>query len=130
MKINVKNQEKIQRVLDDIQLRAQVRTLTAGEILHVAQQAEERLSNVGLSLEMKRNARLTFGKCGSFPSSYKYLAVGTVGVIERFASGWFVVDLRRDGCEGHNYFQFTPEQKQRISERAVDLAANYDAFCE
>ena len=130
MKINVNNREKLNRELDAVQRRAQVRTLTAAEILRVSQQAEQRLSDVGLSAQLKRGAQLRFGMCGPFPSAYKYPASGTVGTLERFASGWFVVDLHRGDCDGHNYFRLTPEQQQRISERAVDLAADYDSFCK
>lgn len=130
MKINVENLKKLQEELDAVQRRAQVRRFIAYQVRDIARRAEQRLSDVGLSAQLKRGAQLRFGMCGPFPSAYKYPATGTVGTLERFASGWFVVDLHRGDCDGHNYFRFTPEQQQRISERAVDLAADYDSFCK
>lgn len=97
MKINVLNKEKVEKEIKSTESRAQVRFISYEDINDAINHIEKRLSNlmhkkdwVGLKFLIDPNAQ-------TFPGSYKGVPESTQVVLERCASGWFVVRCFR-GC--------------------------------
>lgn len=72
----------------------------------------------------RKGASLTFRPAGPSASAYKYRAITTLIVIERRATGWFLVNVQRDEVfakQGGIYaMRITPEQRDEIARRAVE----------
>jgi hypothetical protein len=94
MKINVKNETKLQAELDKLQAKCNARTKSADDIQAIATQAEERLESMGFPKNARVGATCLSYEAG-LPQSYKYQAETTLIGLERGVSGWFVIRLVR-----------------------------------
>lgn len=125
MKINVKNSAKISAVLDELQKRARERTISADYVQFVAIEAEKRLAKNELAKYQRTGARVIYGY-HEFRSGYKYTAYGTIIVLERFAAGWFLIDVKRDNCMyGRNSIIYNDKQRKIIAEKAIASASRF-----
>lgn len=97
MKINVSNKEKISTAIKDIEgSLVSARTLDAEMVESMVERIEEKLSSL---LPKKDWTKLRFEidcYAQSFPGSYNGAPESTQFTLERFRSGWFVVDIIRD----------------------------------
>ena len=100
MKINLQNDEKLNKAIDAVESRARARCISAHHIQSSVKQIETTLRHMlhkkdwsGVRFEIDPNAQ-------SFPSSYKGTPESTQVIVERFPSGWFVIGLGRDICKG------------------------------
>jgi hypothetical protein len=120
MKVNVKDKEKVQEVLDYAQRRSKKRTVTVRNIDLMIADLEENLAVMlpkalwkGLRFRLNYNAQ-------KFPNAYKWMPEATIVYLERFASGWFVTNAQRSYCENSKVIllnEFSETQKEKILER-------------
>jgi hypothetical protein len=96
MRINLKNDGKIRDVLASVNGTASAHTFTsASDIAPGLAMAESELKSLGLRKPSWTNAQITIHSPGPTASAYRYDAIGTRVILERGASGWFMVDASR-----------------------------------
>lgn len=96
MKINIKNTEKIQAALENVQKLATARTLGAGQILSVVEHAERKMQSAGIAKSHLVGAVINITGGEISERSYKYKYGTTVATIRREVSGWFMVHCERE----------------------------------
>lgn len=118
MKINVKDEKKVQEALNKVQSRTSVREFSAADVADEARRAEKELSRLQLSKRERQHARWRAGH-ENMPAAYGYRARGTIVVLERGATGWFLISASRDDCEGvmQNGLQLTESHVEAIVAR-------------
>jgi len=125
MKINVNNTDKLNTAINEIEgSRVSVRTITAEDIADAIKSAEKRLSALMPKTHWKGVKLSVDLHASTFPASYNGTPESTQFVVERSASGWFVVDIKRYKCKGPSekaVFTFTGEQKEKMVEFAKTL---------
>lgn len=96
-KINIKNEEQVKSLLDQVQKRAKARTQNFEYIKQVTEKAERMLDDLNLKNEFKKGAVIDIRPNGVV-RSYGYKAEGTYVKITRGARDWFVTDCDRYTC--------------------------------
>lgn len=98
MKINLKNREKIESVLDQVQHRAKTRTISYEDIYETIERIEQRLELRLLKEDwrgLKFNVDLGAQR---FPEAYRGKPMSTQFQVERGSKAWFVTNISRAGC--------------------------------
>lgn len=126
IKVTAVNLEAISAQLEEVNGKATTHTYTAQEILALADQAGDAyLKSLGLPKTMWAGARLTALSGDACPKAYKYPRKATLAVLERRASGWFLVRLAADTVYpqgGYVQVRVTSEQKAEAVRRfAADI---------
>jgi hypothetical protein len=97
MKINVSNKEKINTAIKGFEGNlVSVRTLDADMVESMVERIEEKLSCLLLKKDWINLRFKVDYHAQSFPGSYNGTPESTQFTLERFRSGWFVVDINRD----------------------------------
>ena len=123
MKINITNEAKLAEAINKAQKRAKTRTIEAKDVRAAVEKIEKELripkkSMVGIQAEIDANAQ-------DFPKAYKYSPESTVVDVERTASGWVVIDIRRDKTHGKYkeiLLSLTDDAKAALAERFAVLS--------
>ena len=125
MKINIKNKDKIEAILDEVNGKSERHTFTtAVRIQMLLEAVENRLRNSNL---VKKDMIGTFviatsGKPVS--SSYKYERRATRVEFERTSTGWFMTRVRpieiRPNEGGAVHIHLTWEQLNKIQDRSIE----------
>ena len=101
IKINVKNQEKVEKLLDDVQKKSRTRTISYQDILDAVEDIEKKFNMC--SKKSKIGLKVFFNKhMQKFPNAYKYTPRGTEVILEYFSSGFFITKISREFC-GKSY---------------------------
>lgn len=125
MKINVTDSDKIAAALAKTQKRAQVRTLHRTDVLQAAERAELKLEALKIPKKDRPGTSAYYGY-EKFPSSYKWSPEGTLIALERFPTGWFLVDVVRARCDiGRNRLDLTVHQRDIVIANALTDAAKF-----
>jgi len=96
MKINVKNTEKLNEAISNLEGQSYARTMTANNVQTGIKKIEQALKILAIKSEWKGcKFRITNG--GHISSSYFGVPFSTFAVVEYFSSGWFVTDIYRAG---------------------------------
>ena len=101
MKINVTATEKLVAAISAVEgSRVSARTITAEDIQTEVSRIERKLETLmakkdwaGVVVSCDINAQ-------TFPASYNGRPESTKFTVERFASGWFVTEIKRGYCNG------------------------------
>jgi len=123
MKINLKNEEKVNPLLKEVERRAQVRTV--GDLENFLNKTEDlfkkmdsmlpKKDQVGIVVDIDINAQ-------NFPVCYMNRGnpESTHISIKRFPSGWFIIDCGRYGC-----VSWTRRYNIRLSEEQKRIAIEH-----
>lgn len=116
MKINVKNEKQINEALN--QVNAKVRNADHQSVKAIVWQIEKKLQEKGLPKKLWEGLSF-FGDINaqSFPNAYKWTPESTQFKLQRFASGWFMVDAQRMHCKERMVTMacaLNDEQKQAV----------------
>lgn len=111
IKIDEKNKEKIQAVIDQVQLKARVRTISVEDIMAEPANIESHLgltkkALVGVSASIDLNAQ-------KFTSRYKGIPESTQFGLEYTKSGWVLTYVARLAVEGNKH-------TIRLTEQAIE----------
>jgi hypothetical protein len=101
-KINVKDADKLQKALDEVQKNCRARLLDIEDILYAARRAEATLENLAIPKKAWRGCRVVI-EPERVTNNYDGRADGTGVTIERTATGWYVVSLGREQCRRKAY---------------------------
>jgi hypothetical protein len=105
MKINIKNENKIDSALQDVNGKAVSHTYSAQDVRRLAIAAETELKSRGIDATQRKGAIYKASGAGPAAASYQYRVITTMVKLERGARDWFLVDAERD--------QARPKQKER-----------------
>jgi hypothetical protein len=97
MKINIKNRDKIQAALDSVNGRAVSHVMSASDVSDIAARADRKLSESGIPIKSRRGVRAQHVPAGpgkSYARKGRHVVTNNV-VLERGASGWFLVSCER-----------------------------------
>ena len=112
MKINLNDNCKLQKVLDDAQARAKKRCYDTVKIRHIGSAFLKSLRDRGLSLDDCRGCRIYFGGGHYNPFGKVY---GTIGTIEVGSGGsLFLVELMRGRCDGRRSAELTDRARHSL----------------
>ena len=122
IKITLANAAKINAALDAANGKATSHTIRAcSEVIAIADDAEARLSVLPKS--ERKGATLVHIPAGPSASAYKYAAATTRIVIERRATGWFLLGAERvevyPRATQRDIMTISPAQRDEIARRAV-----------
>jgi len=96
IKIDPKNCEKIVQALAEVNGRASAHVFEFySQIARLAETAEKALAEFGVPKISRKGAVYTAESGEKLPSAYKYCAQATSVVIERGASAWYIVEIKR-----------------------------------
>lgn len=96
MKINVTNTEKLRAAIDAVEgSRVSARTLYPHDVQRAVDDIEKRLSGMMLKKDWLGAAFCVDVHAQDFPNAYKGRPESTIFTVQRFASGWFITDIRR-----------------------------------
>jgi len=95
MKINTKDNKKIELAIKKAEGKASVRTLDEIDIEIAANAAETKLDKLGIPIKQRKGCRV-FIDPGKVPGAYKYRAEGTFVTIERGSKDWFMILVQRE----------------------------------
>jgi hypothetical protein len=98
MKINTTNIEKVNQAIAATEGRATARTITADDVEEAIETIEKRLSLLLLKKDWKGLKFAVDSNAQVFPGAYKHTPYSTHFVLERGASGWFIIELHRSVC--------------------------------
>ena len=98
MKINLKDTEKLEKALADVQKGCRERTYTAKDIQDMGAKVMSTLTRYGVGRKAAVGCAAYFGYNHAMPRSYKYPVMGTVGKISVAPSGLFLTELSRSRC--------------------------------
>ena len=101
MKVNIKNTEKIKAALAAAQPRARERLASVHDVRKAVEQIEARLKCLQVPKKAWLGIRIIDQRLERFAGAYKWLPEATHFTVERFTTGWFLVDAKRSGCEGN-----------------------------
>ena len=102
MKINVKNRDKVEAALDEVQSGCKSRLLTSADVTHAVAKAEREREKLGIPRKAMIGSRI-FILPEAVPRSYKWQAEGTGAGLEYFSTGWFLVSAYRGRSEQRPY---------------------------
>ena len=122
IRITMNNAAKIWAALDAANGKATSHTIrSAATVCDIAADAESRLS--ALPKAERKGATLTHTPAGPSASSYKYAAQTTRILIERRATGWFLISAARaevyPRAPQRDVMTISPAQRDEIARRAV-----------
>lgn len=96
MKINVASTDKLTAAIAAVEgSRVSARTITSEDVTKAVAQIEKRLSGMMLKKDWAGAAFCVDVHAQDFPNAYKGRPESTIFTVQRFASGWFVTDIRR-----------------------------------
>jgi len=96
IKIDAKNCEKIVQALAEVNGRASAHVFEFySQIARLAETAEKALAELGVPKISRKGAAYTAESGEKLPSAYKYSATTTFVEIERNASAWYLVKIKR-----------------------------------
>ncbi len=102
MKINVKDLDKVEAMLDKVQDGCKARLLAVGDISHAVAKAEREREKLGIPRKAMIGSRI-FILPEAVPRSYQWQAEGTGARLEYFSTGWFLVSVYRGRSEQRPY---------------------------
>jgi len=117
MKISTTSTEKIQAALERVQKGCTARCYTTGYIAQLAERAEKEIEKTGLAKCLYHGATYTDGH-EKFPAAYGHVPTGSVAVLQRGSSGWFLVKLTRGYCGA------VSQNGLRLTENAIEYLKN------
>ena len=98
IKINEKNKDKINDVLNNEQKRCSVRTTHYDDVVNEVEAVQSILdklmykkNQVGVIATIDPNAQ-------DFPGAYQGIPTSTIITVEKCPSGWFLIDCKRTYC--------------------------------
>ena len=124
MKINVTDKTKLQNAIDEAEGKANARTLSAGTVQGGAEKAEKRLDHLGIPKKHRTGCQVSF-RPAQVANSYRSIAYGTYATIQRFPSGWFLVNVNR-GATGSCSFGSWARQTLKLSDDARASIPDYE----
>lgn len=101
MKIFLKNKTAVEDAIREAEGRSKQRLLTHWEIAIGAGKAEEKIDLLPKPKRVGARARVSTGD--RVPNAYNGRAQRTYVVLERFPSGWAVVEVGREPCPSASY---------------------------
>lgn len=96
MKINIKNENKIDSALQAVNGKAVSHTYSARDVRRLATDAETELKSLGIDRAQRKGSIYKASGAGPAAASYKYRVITTMVKLERGAKDWFLVDAKRD----------------------------------
>lgn len=97
--ITERNRAALQAVLDEVQGRAKVRTITVDDLFDFCQDAEKELTSHSVLKSHLRGVEVVADPCArKFPNAYKYPPASTQFKSVYGPSGWQLVWVTRDIC--------------------------------
>jgi hypothetical protein len=116
MKINVKNEKQVNEALNKV--NAKVRNANHQSVVAIVWQIEKKLAEKGLPKKLWEGLSFIGDiNAQSFPNAYKWTPESTQFKLQRFASGWFMVDAQRMCCKERMVTMacaLNDEQKQAV----------------
>ena len=96
MKINIKNAEKLNEAIKKAEGKATARLLKVEDVKRLLEAVEKQLN---LPKALMKGVKVHGCPTGQdFPNAYKFAPQATCFDAEYCASGWCVVDVKRDTC--------------------------------
>lgn len=93
---------ELESVLDSVQARSKVRTITVRGILDILKQIDSQLN---ITNKAKEGTTITVDiNAQDFPRAYKYTPESTVFDAVYKSGEWRITDIRRDICKRHKAF--------------------------
>ncbi len=125
IKITAKNFDKIEEALKAVNGRATSHAITTAHLIDcISEEAEKRLEDAGVPKAARAGCRLTHVPEGPWAKAYKYAARTTRVVLERRATGWFLVHIEQDEVYPREKQLFelcvTDEQRRIIAKAALN----------
>lgn len=102
MKINIEHEERVTAAIDEAEGKAQARTLGINRIKDEVEKAERQLSILRIPKKAWIGCKVEL-RPESVPNSYQHAAHGTHATIQRFSTGWFLVDVSRGYCNKESF---------------------------
>jgi hypothetical protein len=125
MRINIKNQDKIRALLDEVNGRAQAHTVQWAQAFFVANDAEKKLENSGVAEKDRKGVTVVYEPAGPGKAyARKGRCVATTQItLERGAACWFItgamkVEKWADSPERFD-LRISEDQAQIIREKAM-----------
>ena len=119
-KINITDTEKLTAALEEAQVKAKTRTVSAKNVADMCAEVTKKL-NIPAA-KMKGVSFVADYHAQHFPSAYKYTPMSTVIRCEFSGKCWFLTEIWRDGC-------FAPTKKYRVT-LTEDAKAAIISRCE
>lgn len=116
-KINVKDADKLQKALDEVQKNCRARLLDIDDILYAARRAEATLEGLAIPKKSWRGCCVII-EPERVSNNYDGRAEGTGATIERTATGWYVISLGREQCHKKPYGGNGPEARLVLTKEA------------
>lgn len=125
IKIEKRNEQRIQAILDQLQKGARVRLLEPKDLFNLAERAERCLAELEIPKTSRPKAQATFG-FHWIPRSYRGSPYGTIVGIERGRNAWMLAWAIRARCNrgGRNEIVLTKYQEERVLKRALEKATS------
>ena len=124
MKINIKNQTKVEKAIENAQPNAKVRTIDYKDIIKSVDKLQNRLDALMLRKDQVGAVCLIDPNAQDFPGAYKWAPESTGFEVIRYPSGWFITQLIRCGCATANnqyYLKLTDSQKIAMVDFVVEF---------
>jgi hypothetical protein len=101
MKINLKDHDKIFAAIEAVQSRCSARRLKYNSHISIIKLIEDRLKDLKVPKKHWNGMKFRWVEgMQQFPGKYNGRPEGTSIVVERFKSGWFLVECTRRCCDG------------------------------
>jgi hypothetical protein len=116
MKINIKNKEKMQLVLNNAQKKARTRFCQIGDIENLVRESEKYLKSFSIPKKYWTGCVFEYAEhvnCNSYHRNGSYYADSTEIQIARGASDWFLTVCFRTSLptsNGNNNYGFVPSE--------------------
>jgi hypothetical protein len=118
--VGIMHDAKVNQALLQVNGKACDHTFTQGaQIFELSKLAESRLEALRLPKKYRQGAQLEAVSGSPVPNKYKFNRVGTRIMLERGATDWFLVSVKREvihATGGYNILRLTEKQDEAVVE--------------
>jgi len=93
IKITAESVPKLEKLVDEVNGKANAHTLTPYDIIAMGKRSEQRLDAAGILKKNRPGTILRFRSGEKMPGTYKYSRIANTGILERRAAGWYLVSF-------------------------------------
>lgn len=125
MRINLKNKEEIEKILNEVQSDRMLRKVDYSDICSTARTAEEELEKIGLVKSQMKGVKFTYNRAETFTSTYGMPPKATCFSVEHGRNDWFSVNVSRDTATKRSRIYLTNEQKEYLLQKINNKMSNF-----
>lgn len=123
MKINIYKKDLVEKEIRLAEGKSKRRKLDVDDVKLAARKAERKLKELGIPKKSWTGSKIIISP-DKVPNSYRWRADGTYAILEKYPSGWFMINVYRDRT-GRKPYGGSQTISLILSEKSYNSLPNY-----